>query len=59
MIHWFNHCLELAIKDAFKNDNFNKIDEMLMKFHYLYQESPKRQCQSLLKVIALTGLTIR
>ena len=33
---------ELAIKDAFKNDNFNKIDEMLMKFYYLYQKSPKR-----------------
>ena len=42
VIHCFNHCLELAIKDAFQNDNFNKIDEMLMKFYYLYQKSPKR-----------------
>ena len=41
VIHCFNHHLELAIKDAFKNDNFNKIDEMLMKFYYLYQKSPK------------------
>ena len=36
MIHCFNHRLELAIKDAFKNNNFNKIDEMLMTFCYLY-----------------------
>ena len=35
VIHCFNHHLELAIKDAFKNNNFNKIDEMLMKFYYL------------------------
>ena len=42
VIHYFNYRLELAIKDAFKNDNFNKIDEMLMKFYYLYQKSPKR-----------------
>ena len=42
VIHCFNHHLELAIKDAFKNDNFDKIDEMLMKFYYLYQKSPKR-----------------
>ena len=42
VMHCFNHRLDLAIKDAFKNDNFNKIDEMLMKFYYLYQKSPKR-----------------
>ena len=42
VIHCFNHCFELAIKDAFKNINFNEIDEMLMKFYYLYQKSPKR-----------------
>ena len=42
VIHCFNHCLELTIKDAFKNDNFNKIDEMLMKFYYLYKNYPKR-----------------
>ena len=39
---FFNHRLELAVKDAFKNDNFNEIDQMLMKFYYLYQKSPKR-----------------
>ena len=42
VIHCFNYHLELAIKDAFKNDNFDKIDEMLKKFYYLYQKSPKR-----------------
>ena len=42
VIHCFNHCFELAIKDAFKNHSCNKIDEMLMKFYYLYQKSPKR-----------------
>ena len=41
VIHCFNHCLELTIKDAFKHNNFNKTDEMLMKFYYLYQNSPK------------------
>ena len=35
VIHCFNHHLELTIKDAFKNNNFNKIDEMLKKFYYL------------------------
>ena len=40
VIHCFNH-LELAIKDAFKNNNFNKIYEMVMKFYYLYQKSPR------------------
>ena len=41
VMYCFNHRLELAIKEVFKNDNFNKIDEMLMKFYYLYQKSPK------------------
>ena len=50
VIHCFNHRLELDIKDAFKNDNFNKIDETLMKFYYLYQKSPK--CLQELKRIA-------
>ena len=50
VIHCFNHRLELAIKDAFKNNNFNKIDEMLMTFCYLYQKSPK--CLRELKCIA-------
>ena len=42
VIQCFNHRLELAIKDAFKDENFNKIDDMLVKFYYLYQKSPKR-----------------
>ena len=42
VIHCFNHRFELAIKDASKNDNFNKIDERLTKVYYLYQKSPKR-----------------
>ena len=42
VIHCFNHRLELAIKDAFKSNNFNKVDEMLRKFYCLYQKSPKR-----------------
>ena len=42
VIHCFKHRLELSIKDAFKNDAFIKIDEMLMKLYYLYQKSPKR-----------------
>ena len=29
------------VKDAFKNDNFNKIDEMLINFCYLHKKSPK------------------
>ena len=41
VIHCFNHCLEFTIKDAFKNNNFNKIDEILMKFYYLLKKSPK------------------
>ena len=41
VIHCFNQLLELAIKDALKNGNFNKTDEMLMKFYYLYQKSLK------------------
>ena len=43
VIHCFNHRFDLAIEDAFKNHNCNKIDEMLMKFYYLHQKSPKHQ----------------
>ena len=42
VIHCFNHRLELSIKDAFKTDAIVKIDEMLIKLHYMYQKSPKR-----------------
>ena len=41
VIHCFNYRLEFTIKDAFKNNNFNKIDEILMKFYYLLKKSPK------------------
>ena len=42
VIHCFNHRIELALKDAFITTSFPKIDEMLMKLHYLYQKSPER-----------------
>ena len=43
IVHFFNHILELAIKDAFKTAKFyHNINEMLTKFYYLYQKSPKR-----------------
>lgn len=42
VIHCFNHRVELAIKDAFDHTEFGKIDEMLLKLHYLYKKSPKR-----------------
>ena len=41
LVHCFNHCIELALKDASENSAFAKI-EMLMKLYYLYQKSPKR-----------------
>lgn len=42
VIHCFNHRVELALKDAFKTTAFSNIDEMLLKLHYLYRNSPKR-----------------
>ena len=42
VIYSFNHRVELAIKDAFGHTKFGKIDEMLLKLHYLYKKSPKR-----------------
>ena len=42
VIHCFNHRMELALKDAFSTASFSKIDEILMKLHYLHQKSPKR-----------------
>ena len=42
IVHFFNHRLELAIKDAFTTAKFyHNIDEMLTKLYYLYQKSPK------------------
>ena len=40
--HCFNHRIKLALKDAFENSAFAKIETMLMKLYYLYQKSPKR-----------------
>ena len=43
IVHFFNHRLELAIKEAFTTGKFyHNIDEMLTKLYYLYQKSPKR-----------------
>ena len=38
----FNHQLDVPIIDAFKNDNFNKIDKVLMKFYHLCPKSLKQ-----------------
>ena len=42
LVHFFNHRIELALKDASENSVFAKIETMLMKLYYLYQKSPKR-----------------
>ena len=43
IVHFFNHRLELAIKDPFTTTNFyHNIGEMLTKLYYLYQKSLKR-----------------
>ena len=43
IVHFFNHRLELPIKDAFTTAKFyHNSDEMLTRLYYLYQKSPKR-----------------
>ena len=42
VVHCFNHCFELAIKDAFKATSFEDINTLLNKLYYLYRKSPKR-----------------
>ena len=42
VVHCFNHCFKLAIKDAFKATSFEDIDTLLNKLYYLYRKSPKR-----------------
>ena len=37
LVHCFNHRIELALKDAFENSAFVKIETILMKLYYLYQ----------------------
>ena len=39
LVHCFNHRLELAIKDAFKETFFSEIDTMLLKLYYLYKKA--------------------
>ena len=38
VIHCFNHCLELAVKDMFNGTFFKGIDTMLVKLYYLYKK---------------------
>ena len=40
MIHCFHHCVELALKDAFRTTSFEEVEPMLCKL-YLYKKSPK------------------
>ena len=40
LVHCFNHRIELVLKETFENFAFFKIENMLMKLHYLYQKSP-------------------
>ena len=46
LVHRFNHCIELALKDTFDTMPFGDINNMLMKLYYLYKKSPKR-CREL------------
>ena len=40
VIHCFHHCVELALKDAFRTTSFEEVEPMLCKL-YLYKKSPK------------------
>ena len=42
VVHCFNHCFELAIKDVFKATFFEDINTLLNKLYNLYRKSPKR-----------------
>ena len=42
VVHWFRHRLKLAVKGAFKNKAFVKIDNMLSVLYKLHQYSSKR-----------------
>ena len=37
VMHCFNHCVELTLKDAFRTTSFEEIDSMSCKLYYLYQ----------------------
>ena len=45
LVHCFNHCLELAIQNAFSGTFLDEIDLMLRNIYYLYKYSPKRLCE--------------
>ena len=42
VVHCFNHCFELAIKDMLKATFSKDINTLLNKLYYLYRKSPKR-----------------
>ena len=41
LVQCFNHKVELAIKDSFANSSFTSADDLLTKFCYLYEKTPK------------------
>ena len=45
------HRLELSIKDALRNTNFDLVDEMLLRLYYVYEKSPKK-CKELETIIS-------
>ena len=57
LVHCFNHCLELALKDAFSNSWFKAIEEFLNEICLLYQTSPKRY-RKLKRVAEAYGETV-
>ena len=40
-IHCFNHCTELALKDALANTAFQNIEQFFSELYFLYKSSPK------------------
>ena len=57
LVHCFNHCLELALKDAFSNSRFKAVEEFLNEIYSLYQTSTKRY-RELKRVAESYGETI-
>ena len=51
LVHCLNHRIKLALQDAFENSVFFRIENLLMKLYYLYQNNPKcyRQLKNLAK----------
>ena len=48
---WMAHRLELAVKDALVGTAFDAVDDMLLKFYYLYEKSPKK-CRELTELVS-------